>query len=488
MIRPFAGALLLLAMIVAPARASRSVYPDAAGNLHVFMVGADGRLYHDASTGRGAWRGFESLGGNLLAGRQAAVARNADGRLDVFAVGTDNALWHIWELSPGGAWSAWTSLGGQLAGAPDVAINTNGWLEVFSRGPGNALVHKWQLSPGGSWSDWSSLGGILSSEPAVIPYSTGALVVWARGTTSHAHHIWQFAPHSSWSAWADDGGLFASTVAPSLNADGRQEAFGIQTDGLLNHRWQTVLNGDWAPNWSPFPGVQLVGNPAVALDSAKQLHVFARGSDNALWHAWQTAPNSGWRGPDSLGGQFSGDPVLVKDRVDPNDGALHVLAAGADGALYESYQDGPTPTEWSPFASLGRAEAAAGPPPLVGGSPPAASPRRLVVTLGFTYSARKRSTRLKSLVIKDVPRGGTVDARCARGCSRKSLVKRNLRSTRVSLEALVKRPLKVGTKITITATAPGTIGAVKTLTIRSRKAPKVITRCLPPGTTKAVTC
>ncbi len=270
----------------------------------------------------------------------------------------------------------------------------------------------------------------------MIPYSTGALVVWARGITSHALHIWQLAPHSSWSGWADDQGQFASAIAPSLNADGRQEAFGIQTDGLLNHRWQTVLNGGWAPSWSPFPGVQLVGDPAVALDSSKQ---------------------------------------------------LHVVVPGADGALYESYQDGPTPTEWSPFASLGRPEAA-GPPPLVGGSPPPATPRRLVVTLGFTYSARKRSTRLKSLVVKDVPRGGTVDARCARGCSRKSLVQRNLRSTKVSLAALVKRPLKVGTRITITATAPGTIGAVKTLTIRSRKAPKVTTRCLPPGATKPATC
>jgi hypothetical protein len=43
-------------------------------------------------------------------------------------------------------------------------------------------------------------------------------------------------------------------------------------------------------------------------------------------------------------------------------------------------------------------------------------------------------------------------------------------------------------KITITATAPGTIGAVKTLTIRSRRAPAVKTRCLPPGSTRPAAC
>ena len=174
----------------------------------------------------------------------------------------------------------------------------------------------------------------------------------------------------------------------------------------------------------------------------------------------------------------------MKDRLDPHDGALHVIAQGTDGAYYESYENGPSLNDWTPFASLGRPQSVA-PPPLTSGPAPTGTLRRLVVTLGFTYSARKRSTRLKSLSVKDMARGGTVSASCARGCSRKSLVKRNVKSSNVSLSALVKKPLKVGTKITITATAPGTIGAVKTLTIRSRKAPAVKTRCLPPGTTRA---
>src|SRR3954452_11630757 len=102
-----------------PPRADRTPGPEGLGNLHAFLVATDGRLYHAASTGRGAWRGFESLGGTLSPG-PVAVGRTADGRLDVFARGLDNALWHVWEIVPGGAWSAWTSLGGQLAGPPDV--------------------------------------------------------------------------------------------------------------------------------------------------------------------------------------------------------------------------------------------------------------------------------------------------------------------------------------------------------------------------------
>ena len=58
-----------------------------------------------------------SIIGNEMATAQAgvipnnpAVSQNADGRLEVFAIGTDGALWHIWQATPGGAWSNWASL------------------------------------------------------------------------------------------------------------------------------------------------------------------------------------------------------------------------------------------------------------------------------------------------------------------------------------------------------------------------------------------
>jgi hypothetical protein len=200
----------------------------------------------------------------------------------------------------------------------------------------------------------------------------------------------------------------------------------------------------------------------------------------------QLAPNGGWSSWSSLGGQFSASPVVVKDRLDPHDGALHVFAQGRDGTFYESYENGPSLSDWTPFASLGRPQAGS-PPPLAGGPPPGPL-RRLVITVGFTYKAGRRTTRLKSLTVKDMPRGGTVRATCPHGCSRKSLVKSGVKSSKVSLSALVRKPLRVGTRITITATAEGTIGAVKTLTIRSRHAPAVKTRCLQPGAAKPSSC
>jgi hypothetical protein len=117
-------------------------------------------------------------------------------------------------------------------------------------------------------------------------------------------------------------------------------------------------------------------------------------------------------------------------------------------------------------------------PSMPAGQPAAAPPaklERIVVTLAFDYVARARSTRLRTLVVKGVPKGATVTVTCPKGCSSKRLVKTNAKTT-VSLASLIRKPLKVGTVITVTVAKAGMLSAVKTLTIRARKSPLVRTR------------
>jgi len=77
--------------------------------------------------------------------------------------------------------------------------------------------------------------------------------------------------------------------------------------------------------------------------------------------------------------------------------------------------------------------------------------------------------------VRGLPAGTTVVARCSKGCARKQVTKRNA-SRAVSLKALVKKALKVGTRITVTISRPGYVTQVKTLTIRALRAPKIVTR------------
>jgi hypothetical protein len=129
------------------------------------------------------------------------VGRNADGRLEVLVVGTGFALKHIKQLTPGGAWSEWKSLGGNPFGNPTVVRNQRGRLEAFvTSASGFALHQIEQLKPGGQWSEWESLGGSLTSAaPAVVSGHHGRLQVFVRGSSLRLWYRQHAAPGGPWS-------------------------------------------------------------------------------------------------------------------------------------------------------------------------------------------------------------------------------------------------------------------------------------------------
>jgi hypothetical protein len=76
---------------------------------------------------------------------------NVDGRLEAFVRGGDSALWHISQISAGGSWGSWASLGGVLANAPTAIRVDHGTLEAFVEGfYDTSLWYVAQIAPG-SW-------------------------------------------------------------------------------------------------------------------------------------------------------------------------------------------------------------------------------------------------------------------------------------------------------------------------------------------------
>ncbi|HEX6021766.1 MAG TPA: Ig-like domain-containing protein [Solirubrobacter sp.] len=136
-----------------------------------------------------------------------------------------------------------------------------------------------------------------------------------------------------------------------------------------------------------------------------------------------------------------------------------------------------------------------GPAPSVGGAAvtttqsASAGGAQIVVTLAFSFSnATSKSTKLTRLVVKNVPAGSTVTAKCKKGCAKKSFTKKNA-SGQVSLSALIKKKrLKVNTTITVVISKPGMGSAVKILKIRARKSPKLTAQCQPVGAPKPTAC
>lgn len=131
---------------------------------------------------------------------------NCDGRGEEFRVANNASAEHRWQLSPGGAWSSWHSLGGTLLYG-DLAVDRNSdcRIEVFGVGTDRAVWTAWQTIPGGGpWAGWTSLDGLLTKAPWAQFFSDGTLGVCGWGADIPAR-VWcnkhvQPGP-TVWSGW-----------------------------------------------------------------------------------------------------------------------------------------------------------------------------------------------------------------------------------------------------------------------------------------------
>lgn len=475
----FALAALALSC-AAPAYATRTVALDAASAVHAFVVGSDGALYH-APPGSA----LERLGGTGLAHERVAAARDSSGVIVVAARSEDGTVYAL----PDGVWSARVQVATGAAGAPDLLSEQDGTLALFFRGVDGKLWTARQTATG--WRTPEALEESAAGEPTAILDSLSRPTVWARQADGQLRG-WLYD-----GAWvtAPAGGDLPGDPAVARHADGRLELFARGQDGTPFFSRQPAVTAFTFTPWASHAAVQILGNPALVV-AGGFLQAFARGSDGALWWAYGESTSGAWSPWESLGGTLTGDPAAIRNRF----GLVEVFAPSAgDGWITRAQSSALT---WEPgFRSTGEAKPpAVTPPVLVAPAPvpvitpvaPTYAPRRLVVDLRADAKAGRTSTVFTGLAVRNVPAGATVTATCEKGCKRKSLTFRNVAGT-VSLKAFFAKrakqgTLKAGTKIRVVVSAPNAIAAVKTLTVRARRAPTVATRCLAPNATVETLC
>jgi hypothetical protein len=231
--------------------------------------------------------------------------------------------------------------------------------------------------------------------------------------------------------------------------------------------------------WQPFRayGGLITGAPALASPATDILDVFVRGLFNdALFHRRHDVDPAGtYRVVDYT--RLSSSPAATSDQ----DGHLFLFAKIGNDLHVRSVTAATTMAQdWGRWSSIGPVALPTPPAPPAAPPPPPAPLQTLTPRLTWTHKVARRSTRLSGLRLSRIPAGATVQVMCSKGCSAKRWTTRPKRSS-VSLSRFTRRPLRVGRSIRVQVTKPGTIGSVKTLTIRARKAPRVIDRCLPPG-------
>jgi len=288
-------------------------------------VVADLQTYYPPSSSAPFGGSWSSLGGQLASGTGPAVCAQNANSLDAFVQGTDHTLWH--KSFQGSAWSAWASLGGNLASSPAATSPANGVMDVLAGGTNGALYSK-QLS-GGTWGSWKTIGGQSASGtgPAVCAQNANSLDAFVQGTD---HALWYTHwDGTKWSSWKSLGGNLASSPAATSPANGVIDVFVRGTNGALWSRSTTNGGASWS-NWSSLGGQLASGTgPAVYAQNANSLDAFVQGTDHALWH--KSLQGSAWSAWASLGGNLTSSPAATS----PANGVIDVFVRGTDGAVWQ---------------------------------------------------------------------------------------------------------------------------------------------------------
>jgi peptidoglycan/xylan/chitin deacetylase (PgdA/CDA1 family) len=253
---------------------------DPGGFDHAFYRGQDGAVY--LRTFRdGVWSAQTTLGGKIVG---APAAARAGATLVVAGRGTDGALWL--RTNAQGTWGPWQGLGGILAAAPAVIGDPAGGIDVFVRGTDNRLYTKARRA-GGTWSAWSSVGSGVASGPAALGTGGGGAEVYV---TRADHTVWMRSRSAAgWSAWQPLGGLTYTAVAATRDApSGTTWVFARGTNNVLYAKQHRA--GVWT-GWQSF-GTTLIDAPAAVAGASGGIDVVVRGTDNALWSRRQR--NGAW--------------------------------------------------------------------------------------------------------------------------------------------------------------------------------------------------
>jgi hypothetical protein len=151
-----------------------------------------------------------------IAASQQGGARGAQ----LWGVTKDYTLISIYQETPGGSWSGW-STGNWLNAPPQVvqitaAQRSDGCVQFWATDQKQQLWSIVQTSPGGDWSSWSgpnwNAAPILTEIGAVELGGSLSAQLWGVTTSNQLISAFQETPRAAWSSWSTGSWLNAPPV------------------------------------------------------------------------------------------------------------------------------------------------------------------------------------------------------------------------------------------------------------------------------------
>jgi len=224
---------------------------------------------------------------------QIKAGADSSGQLELFYIGTDNKLYHNWQSAPNSlAWNGQQGLGGSALKI-DLGYNivTIGKyrIELFYIGTNNQLYHNWQNLTGDPWSGQNELDETTASQIQVVPTLAGLVVFYIHNTDNTIHYKVQA---NNWGTVNVPGINTAKQISVAQNKAGYFELFFVDVFNKPNHLIQTG-----ATTWQQPPFVtshQQVAEMLLVQHSDLRLEVFYTDNINHLiYHQFQTLDANG---------------------------------------------------------------------------------------------------------------------------------------------------------------------------------------------------
>lgn len=230
--------------------------------------------------------------------------------------------------------------------------DATGRLVVLGRALDGSVQRNYQGKPAKGSVGWHSLGGNIQGKPVLVvgpgtDYEMSAFAIDPQGKLRQ--HPSVSAMRTASENWKDLGGRnLVGTPAVALDSNDRFVVVARATDGKLWVRYQTgERERDWS-HWHPLPGPPVLGDPVIHRDGQNRLRVFALGSDHVIRTLTQEEPGiDEWSPGEIPGAVANASPAVTTDGRD----RLHVFTIDPEGTLRTTVETEPASGTWRDWDS-----------------------------------------------------------------------------------------------------------------------------------------
>ncbi|MET0981314.1 MAG: matrixin family metalloprotease [Telluria sp.] len=330
------------------------------GMLDLFVIGFDSRVWstfwNEATGWNGSWFQIPGAATFHRANQQVAAVSRAPGNLDLFVIGFDNRVWSTHWSEAAGWRPDWFPLPGEarfdhLTQQIAAVSRAPGKLDLFVIGFDSRVWSTYWNEAAGWRPDWFPLPGATTFHRAkqrvsVVSRAPDHLDLFAIGFDNRVRSTY-WSEATGWSAdWflLPGAASFDHTqqqISAVSRAPGNLDLFVI---GFDNYVWSTFWNTatGWNGDWFRLPGTATFDRDnqqlAVVSRAPGNLDLFVTGFDNRAWSTyWSTA--TGWSGdwfrlPGATPFDHATRQIIAVTRTAGN---LDLFAIGADNAVRSTF-------------------------------------------------------------------------------------------------------------------------------------------------------